>query len=373
MFKERADDGDNMISNWLNPERLIHSIKTVIACGIGIAFARLIGFPADQWIIITIIVVMCAQIYVGSVIQKAYWRFLGTLVGCLFATTALITMGNSDISVLAAIGLSSFIFSYVATQQENLTYAATLGAVTTAVIMLGHEPTTTFAAERFLEISIGLFIATFVSQFILPIRASTHLRRAQAATLRQLRDYYQAALAQPNDNDTIDYHELDEQIAKSIIKQRQLAKESTSEKQLGSSFDIEHFTKSLYCERECLRAITFMHNALTHVKSASTLFAQSREAQSFNNDVATAFETIANVIAANKPTQQPLLIPSINGFRLEIQKDINFIHPDDILYLDGFLFTAEVLANNLAALAFLYHIPISATDEITKPITPPAE
>src|SRR3990167_1937548 len=217
------------ITTWMDSERFIHSIKTTLACIIGLTISRLIGFPADQWVIITIIVVMCAQIYVGSVLKKSYLRFLGTLIGCLFAMTAIMISNSSDISILLTIGLSSLIFSYIATSQENLSYAGTLGAVTTAIIMLGQVPTLTFAMERFLEISVGLFIATIVSQFILPINARTHLERTQAKTLEQLRDYYTESLVNKNDMEQNSKDELDENIVKSLSKQRQLAKESVHE------------------------------------------------------------------------------------------------------------------------------------------------
>src|SRR3990167_8470194 len=159
-----------MLRKWINIERVIHSIKTAAAVTIGFLLTRLVGFPADQWIVITILVVMCAQIYVGSVIQKAYLRFLGTMIGCLGATLAIVIFGHTSVTVAITLGLASFTFSYIATGQESLSYAGTLGAVTTAIIMLGQSPTITFAAERFLEISVGLFIATVVSQFFLPIQ-----------------------------------------------------------------------------------------------------------------------------------------------------------------------------------------------------------
>src|SRR4029078_5567726 len=116
------------------------------------------------------------QIYVGSVIRKVYLRFIGTIIGCLFAAVTLATLGHTYSSILIAIALSTFIFSYFAIGQESFGYAWTLGAVTTVIIMLGQNPTLFFATQRFLEISAGLLIAALVSQFILPIHAGTHLR-----------------------------------------------------------------------------------------------------------------------------------------------------------------------------------------------------
>src|SRR5579862_2186173 len=180
--------------NIINLERFIHSIKTAIACIIGFIITKLLGFPSDQWIVITIIVVMCAQLYVGSVLQKAYFRLLGTLIGCLFAAISLMIFGYNYLTALATIAFSSFVFSYAATSRENLIYTGTLGAVTTAIILLGQTPTLKIALERLIEISVGILIATLVSQFILPIHARTHLRKAQADTLKQLLSYYTALI-----------------------------------------------------------------------------------------------------------------------------------------------------------------------------------
>src|SRR5437588_5452903 len=101
------------LSKFIDSERLIHSIKTAIACVLGIALTKWIGFSTGQWVVLTIIVLMCAQIYVGSVIQKSYWRFLGTLVGTVIAILALISLGTTNLSIGVTVAISSFLFSYI--------------------------------------------------------------------------------------------------------------------------------------------------------------------------------------------------------------------------------------------------------------------
>ncbi|VVC76752.1 Inner membrane protein YeeA [Aquicella siphonis] len=347
-----------MLNRFIDIERLIHSTKTAIACVIGIFLFNLIGIPAAQWIVITVIVVMCAQIYVGSVMQKSYLRFLGTLIGCLFAAFTLTVAGSSKLAIMVTVTLSSFVFSYIATGRENLTYTGTLGAVTTAIIMLNVQPTLFVATQRFLEISAGILIAAIVSQFILPIHASTHLRRAQAKTLEQLRDYYIRSMInhQPGEQDQ-DYQELDENIVKSLLKQRQLAKESRSEP-LGSDFDPTHFMQSLYCEREMPRAITFMHNAISHVKKAAVIFHQMPGSHQFNETIIQSLNTLIAVIAAEEAPQDHIHIPSLEPLKEELQKHIEAPTREELIYVDGLLFCAEVLLNSLARLAALYHVNI---------------
>jgi uncharacterized membrane protein YccC len=347
-----------MLTKLINIERLIHSTKTVIACFLGLLLARAIGLAGEQWVIITIIVVMCAQIYVGSVMQKAYLRFLGTVVGCLFAALTITFMGDSPLAIGIAIGLSSFIFSYIATKSENYTYAATLGAVTTAIIMLGQVPTLLFAFERFLEISIGIFIAALVSQFVLPIHASTHLRRAQGKTLALLKNYYQEAMIHCfTKEQEVDYLELDENIVQTLLKQRQLAKESHRER-FALAFDTTHFMQSLYSEREILRAITFMHSALTHLQTALPIFTQSAAAQTFNEKILQSLDVLIKTMESNEITTQFMPIPSTIEFKEEIERHTYTIMPEEMLYVDGFLFSADTLTTRLAALAHLYRIQV---------------
>jgi uncharacterized membrane protein YccC len=357
-----------VFKTFINIERLIHATKTAIACIIGFLLARFIGLPADQWIVITIIVVMCSQIYVGSVLQKAYLRLLGTLIGCLFAAVTLVTAGHSGIAIAAAIGISSFIFSYMAVSRENLSYAGTLGAVTTAIIMLGQTPTILFAVERFLEISIGIFIATIVSQFVLPINARTHLRRAQGNTLGQLIDYYTAAMMTKNDGALEkDFHELDERIVKSLLRQRQLAKESASER-LGSVFDRAHFMQSLYYERELLRAMTFMHNAKSNIRNADYVLINSPAGHVFNETVLQSLKTIINAIESDRPEREHIHLPSLEGLKEELQKNLESPSRDQLIYIDGFLFCAELLTKGLGMLAELYKIQIYRAPSNATPV-----
>lgn len=325
-------------------ERLTHSFKTALAVLLGFLLTRLITLPSDQWVIITILVVMCAQVYVGGVLQKSMLRFLGTIGGCVFGILFLLAAGTNPIFIGAALVISAFGFSYIAASQENLAYAGTLGAVTVPIILLGQHPSVLFGAARFIEISLGLLIATLVSQFVLPINARTHLKHAQVSTLKQLMAYYREAIIAVGD---IDREERDEHIAKSLLRQRQLAKESEREP-LGQRFNPEHFAEVLYSEREILRAITFMHLARTHLVNHSA----------FNDDCLRQFhDAVMGTLSAlvlsmeNKAAMPPTTLPSITPLQNHWQTLART--PNDALYLDGYLFNAEILASNLGKLMTL--------------------
>lgn len=347
-----------MFAKFIDLERLIHSTKTVIACIGGFLIGNMISPHSSQWIVITIIVVMCAQIYVGSVIQKAYFRFLGTLAGCIFAASTLIFIGDTLFAIVIAIGLSSFFFSYLATRSENLVYTGTLGAVTTAIIMLGQTPTLLFAFERFLEISIGILIAALVSQFILPIHASTHLRTSQATTLAQLRDYYLALMVdQPLDEHRDDINELNENIVISLFKQRQLAKESAREP-LGLTFSKKNFSQTLNFERGILRSITFMHDALTQVKKAKALFSTLPASRAFNDTIIQSLNTIMTALESSNPAKSHIHVPDLAALKEELVKKIGTLEKHELVYIDGFLFSAEMLTTSLIKLAGLYGVSV---------------
>ncbi len=321
-------------------ERLIHSLKTVLAVGIGFLIVHFVSFPADQWVIITILVVMCTQLYVGSVLQKSFLRFVGTTFGCVFAIVCLEFFGDSALNVGIALAISSFCFSFVGSSQENYAYAGTLGAVTVPIILLGQHPSILFAASRFLEISVGLLIATLVSQFVLPIHARTHLKRAQIATLKELQSYYTKTIIEANN--ALKHEDQDEKIVKSILKQRQLAKESASEP-LGKRLNQKHFAQCLYAEREILRAITFIHLAQTHLKHETK--AVNDELKLFHESVNNAFTQLITLIKTKsaKPDFTNITSPTL----------LLTTNTTDRLYLDGYLFNAEILSANLNRLAAL--------------------
>lgn len=339
----------------MNSERLIHSFKTVIAVIIGFLFMRITNSPHAQWIIITILVVMCAQIYVGSVLQKSYLRFLGTLCGCVLGVMVIEGFQSSWWSVLLVLMVASFIFSYIATSgKDTLSYFSTMGSVTLALILLGQpDPSLDYAASRFLEITLGIFIATMVSQFVFPIHAKKHLHKNQVQTLGQLKDFYDAALVSKNITQiqTAENHDLDETIVKSLLKQRQLAKESQRE-HLGEVFNANRFEQYLFCERQILRAIHFMHIAQDKLQGAIFPEAIASMLQTFHKETLKALDTLAKNLAGKE--QQTLILPSLEALQnLQMTDKANLL-PRHGLYLDALIFNAEIIVDSIRLLGGLH-------------------
>lgn len=331
----------------LSNDRFTHSIKTALAVLIGFAITKLIHFPVDQWIIITILVVMCAQMNVGSMLQKSYMRFLGSLIGSLIAVLTLTFFGNDLIATAIIISLTAFFFSYIATSKKSYNEAGTLGAVTVAIILIGQNPTIHTAAGRFLEISFGILIAALISQFILPIHARNKLRKNQVRTLLYLRDYYQAMLLQ-NQTPITNLPLLDETIVKSLIDQRKLATDATREP-LKQSYNIKHFKQSLWCEKEILRSITFMQHAYFISPNLKLLFSTMSALKTFHTATCHSLEYIAKCLEENNHSAE-MRLPNFQTLKEAILAAIKVLPSDDIIYANGFLFCAEILVKRIEIL-----------------------
>jgi uncharacterized membrane protein YccC len=334
-------------------ERLIHSIKTALACLLGLALTIEFGSYRGPWLVISIIVVMCAQINVGSMVQKSSMRLLGTLCGSIIAALC-IWFFPSDYyvySIITAIAVA--IFSFFATGQSKLHDAGTLGAVTVAIILIGHDPTMTVAWSRFVEISIGILLAGLISQVLFPVHARTHLRNGQAETLRQLSLFYSATLLnESSEKNESHYIELDEAIVKSLIEQRKLAKDAGREL-FGSAFNMGQFNQYLWYAREILRSMTFMHLAYNASAACKNVFSGTKAITDFQQQISRVLTDIASGIENNHmPT---ILLPSLTPIKNIIAEN-HTLSEDDQVYCHAFLFCAEILTDNLRQLSKLESI-----------------
>jgi uncharacterized membrane protein YccC len=296
---------------WIDTERLIHSFKTALACLLGFAITKALHSYLffDQWLIVTILVVMCAQLSVGSLVFKSSVRFIGTCIGSLLTALTLITFSDDPFMYALVIAFAGMIASYIATGPQSYSDAATLGAVTTAIILINPNPTLSLTAERFLEITIGIIVATLVSHFVLPIHARTHLKRNQAQALKLFSDYYSQATLNPAANKE-KMTELDEAIVQSLMTQRKLAKEAKREL-LGSRFEPDRFQKIMDCEKSILRSIDFLNRMYSELNLYS-LLDKNLEWQTFNKTLAALFKKIAERVEEKQTGPFTLAIPSVS-------------------------------------------------------------
>lgn len=334
---------------WLDVERIVHSIKTGLGCliGFGIVTALHSYLLFDQWLIVTILVVMCAQLSVGSVFYKAILRFIGTVVGSLLAIFAIIYFGNDTLAYAGTIAIAGMFFSYIATGKNGYSDVGTLGAVTTAIILINPNPTVALGFERFFEISIGILIATLISQFVLPIHARTHLRRTQAQTMNLLSDYYRLATADTEaSNDSILV--LDEKIVQSIQTQRKLANDAKREL-LGSKFEPQQFKRLLEGEKGLLRSVDFL-NRLYSETNARQLLHGNQAWHNLNNKIQGTLSKMAAQIVHPQAPAIHIEVPSLSDFKKDLTES-SARNPDELKQLEVFFFCLENILSRLQELA----------------------
>lgn len=342
-----------MISHYIDIERISHGIKTALACLIGFCITRLLYFDIDQWLIITIIIVMCAQLSVGSVIQKAYMRFLGTLIGSFIAALAIVFFPNNETAYGGFIVGSAMLFSYIATGEKFYAESGTLGAATVVIILISSNPTLKIAGERFFEISLGILIATLVSQFILPVHARKHLRELQAKTIRQLRAFYLLNQSTYEGIENFEeYQNLEEAIVQLLIKQRKLSAEAVREP-IGEAFKMIRFRQLLRAERGLLRSITTMHYLQQHFKNLNGIYFDKAILKNIVENMSDLFEKIAVCIETYNQEKTLLTLPDINSLKnyiFELEKDLS---DESLEYVNAYLFSMEMLIDHLKMLVEL--------------------
>ncbi|HSW69958.1 MAG TPA: FUSC family protein [Gammaproteobacteria bacterium] len=339
------------VQNWVRNERLIHSIKTALACFIGFLIGNYIHFQAMQWIVITTLVVMCAQMNVGSVMQKSYMRFLGTLAGSMLAIITLEFFGSDFKISMIVVLIAAMIFSFIATSNKSYNESGTLGAVTVAIILFGQNPSVQLGFERCLEISLGILIAALVSQFIFPVHARTHLRKNQSVTLAKIRVLYlNLFFGKPKKDNENKLGNLDEEIVKSLITQRKLASEARREK-FGTSFNLNYFQQMLWYEKEIIRSIMFMFYAYQKISAAKIIKNNQELLNNFHQEIIDTLENISRSIEKNQNPDE-IIIQHLETLKKTFS-DVISLEEEERISLDTFLFCAEILVERLGKLSAL--------------------
>jgi uncharacterized membrane protein YccC len=203
---------------------LIHALRAGIAALLGYGCYLLLapkGLSA-QWILITIVVIMCSNSALGTQISRSLWRMLATLIGSILAIGVL--MLPTDQGLLAiALCLIVSLAVFISVSKSKYSYAASLGAITFCMISLANTPGLPLALARSSEILLGILISLIVSRVIFPTPSETLIKKLGLINLSRLADLYKKVLLENKDrfNDP-DIMSLDSQILESHTNQRQL-------------------------------------------------------------------------------------------------------------------------------------------------------
>lgn len=332
----------------VNYGRLVHGIKTALACGLGLYLTKAIELPIDQWLIITILVVMCAQPSVGGMLQKSYMRFLGTLSGSLIAALTLLIFGYSPLVFGIILVLSALGFSYLATSPSRFNDAGTLGVITVAIILITKNPTLEMAIIRFVEISTGIVIAFLISRFIFPLSARKYLKQDIADNLQRLQQAFTGVLTA---DEAIKIPDLEDSIINSFVNQRKLIKEADREALL-STFDSKVFNEIVVCEREILRGIDFLHYALQLSDRGKNYLAKFIPLTNFIMQVQKSFNAVSYALQEQTIIKQEKIDLQWTEEILPLLLHSEELTVNDIQHLSLLLFCMRTISIRLHELSF---------------------
>jgi|GEM_PF-825369 len=360
------------LTQWpLDYYRTIHSIKTAIACLIGLGLYQYFHWSAaGPWIPITVIVVMSAQAHFGAALQKAYMRFLGTIAGVTIAVLTLLFFGNSTIVVFGMVFLSCLIFTYIASSSGNISYAGTLGGVTVVLTLTSANVDINFALERGACIILGIIIALLVSRFVFPIHAREKLRFNVATTLRKLRQLYFKAIkfelvSMNNCGNCSNYgnlQTLDARLDKEIYDNLALQPQLVEEAAVGSKFFSTHkrnlFVEVISVERRIYRLIYFICRNLCEITDSNSIrvICKIGGIENLHVIIENTLDKLASSLEDFVPVQSDIdftnLATSISDLINELPQEKN---AQQILSEHSLLFFMEQIVKELEALSNLLY------------------
>lgn len=343
----------------LDSDRLVHSLKTAIALLFGLLISYLFKLPLQgRWVVITILVVMCAQSRVGAILQKSYMRFLGTVIGASVASLTLWLIYPNVAFTILILCLATAVFSYIADSPSTWSEAGPLGAVTLIIIVISPNPNFYTVMSRFLEINLGIIIALLVSRFIWPLHSRTQLRYILMDTLQHLKDLAQKLEEfTPTSDDTNEKPQefFENKILNNIGIQKKLFKEVMSES-FGRSNLNATFKNILEAEREILRCITLMRNALMNFSDQNILiFNQHAEIQKIYQITQDLFQRGIDSLKSNDKEEQVQSLENFSDWKKELKIQLKYleINQSDQFAIDLFIFSADRLLVQLRTLILL--------------------
>jgi uncharacterized membrane protein YccC len=241
--------------------RLVHSLKTAIAFLLGMFIVHFFKLPLNgTWVLISLLVVMCAQSRVGAIMQKSYMRFLGTLLGAVLAALTLLIAYPNPVWTTLILCLAIGLFSYIADSPGYLSEAGPLGAVTIVIILIGQNPSYTSLFDRFFEITLGIVIALLVSRFVWPLHSRTQLQSVMLSALADLKNLLKE-LSELSSKTANHYEAYEDKMISNFASQKKLYTEVVRES-FGRATLAKAYKTIVQREREAFRCIHLMQNSL---------------------------------------------------------------------------------------------------------------
>ncbi|MGE3920401.1 MAG: FUSC family protein [Gammaproteobacteria bacterium] len=335
---------------WGSP-RTINSIKTAIACLIGYLIVEISDVPQSPWVLVTIVVVMSAQITVGSTIIKSYMRFWGTFFGAAAAAIIFLVTRNNVWLVGFTLFWTNLLFSYIAGSSKDISTAGTLGGVTVAMILLANTPTLQTAGIRFIEINLGILISLLVTKFVFPIRASDILRSNFITTFSSLADYYKERMFYKFSGEYHELSDLEEKVISALSTQRKLLHELETEVGRNKK-KLIIYQNIIADEVKIFRCINLMNYSFHNSPYTENLITNLEEYPPFFQAVYDFLASVSSQFKTNSSEKinTPVLESTFKALNQKVEKLLSE-HPfEQISAVNSFTFTAQILIKTLCAL-----------------------
>lgn len=154
--------------------RLLLGIKTALAASLCLWITGRFGLQEGYWSAISAIIVM--QSNVGSTVRASRDRLFGTALGAVLGWVAS-PWGRYPLAFALAF-LAGMLICVILRLKNSIR----LAGVTICIVMLVQRSGSQWriAADRFIEVSLGILVALAVSALVLPQRARQHLQQGLA-------------------------------------------------------------------------------------------------------------------------------------------------------------------------------------------------
>lgn len=110
----------------------------------------------------------------GATIKASFGRLVATALGAIVAATYIALMGNSYLSVAAAITLAVLL---CASRRIRDSYRLAGATVVSIMFSTKFQSPWATAQERFIEVALGILVALIVAKTLWPSNARQHLRK----------------------------------------------------------------------------------------------------------------------------------------------------------------------------------------------------
>lgn len=284
-----------------NKNSLINSLKTLLACVIGLAVIRLFNLAQPQWVLISIIIVMASQYRLGGAMLKGYARLFATAIGSSLAALIIFLFADIPILVYSLVFFFIGLFVYLANNSKEYAYSYALGAVTMVIIVISNNPQLHNAFDRLLEIVLGVLIAILVSRFVFPIHAAKILETNIAKTLKLLQEVYRFSIKEEKTfSIETEGPNLEEKIIENLASQPVLLKEACTESVHVQQNKFKYIIV-LRLERRLLRSVYMLHLTLRVSLRKFRNVLNLAEIKKLHQDIITTLKILADLIQ-NKST-----------------------------------------------------------------------